>query len=89
MEVFLYKLEECAACAKAKQLLESQGHTVQEIMIDNPLLEMGIQMLFNDKQVHAPIAVIPNKGIYILNTEADQMFRLVSLEPEEALLNER
>ena len=89
MEVFLYKLEECDACADALVTLEAQGHTVQEIVIDNPLLELGIQMLFDNKQVHAPIAVIPNKGIYIFNIEADQMFRLVSLEPEEALLNER
>lgn len=87
MEVLLYKLEECDACEKARVLLESQGHTIQEIMIDNPLLECGIQMLFKDNCVHAPVVVIPNQGIYIMNSEGTQLFRLVSLEPEGSPVN--
>jgi len=82
VQVFLYKLEECDACAKAKLLLEAQGYTIQEIVIDNPLLEIGIQMLFKDGQVHAPVIVIPDKGIYIVDTEVTQLFRIANLEPE-------
>ena len=83
MDVFLYKLEECDACAKAKKLLEAQGHTIREILIDNPLLELGIQMLFNDNMVQAPVIVIPEQGIYILNSDGTQLFRLVTLETSD------
>lgn len=66
-------------------MLEGQGHTIREIYIDNPMLECGIQMLFKDGKVHAPVIVIPDQGIYIINTEATQLFRIVSLELEESL----
>ena len=83
MEIYLYKQLGCSACKKARILLELQGYTqIREILVDNPLLELGIQMLFTDKQVHTPVIVIPDKGIYILNIEATQLFRLVSLQPE-------
>lgn len=82
MEVFLYKLEGCDACDKARELLESQGHTIREIMIDNPLLMIGVQLLFKDSRVHAPVVVIPDVGMYILNTEGTQLFRIANLKPE-------
>ena len=83
MVIYLYKQSGCDACRLAKDLLESQGYTqIVEVLVDNPILEIGMKMLFNDKQIHTPVVVIPDKGIYILNTEATQLFRLVSLEPD-------
>jgi glutaredoxin len=83
VSVYLYKLKGCTACEKAREYLVSQGYTPLEVIIDNPLLEIGIQMLFKDGKVHAPVVCIPDKGIYIFDNEVTQMLRLVSLEQSE------
>ena len=77
--VYLYKLEGCEACVKARALLISKGYTIKELFIDNPLLEMASASLYKDNKVHAPLVVIPNKGIYMLNADGTDLLRLVSL----------
>lgn len=43
---------------------------------------IGVQLLFKDSRVHAPVVVIPDVGMYILNTEGTQLFRIANLKPE-------
>ena len=53
--------------------------------MDNPLLELGVGMLFKDKRVHTPVIVLEQKGIYALSTGPDpQLLRLVNLETPAA-----
>lgn len=81
MEAFLYTLAGCGACQRARTILEGQGRQVREIPIDNPLLELSVAQLFRDRQLHAPVVVLPERGIYTLSTDAEpQLLRIVSLE---------
>ena len=83
MRAYLYTLPDCEACAEAKELASAQGYEWREVPIDNPLLELGVGTLFNDYRVHAPVLVVPDKGIYIPSTSKPMQFlRMVNLEPE-------
>lgn len=83
MEVYLYTREECEACETAHTFLIANGYEVQEVRVDNPLLELGIKLLFRDGQLHTPVIVIPDKGIYVMSQDAEpQLLRIVSLEKE-------
>ena len=83
MRAWLYTLPDCEACVEARKLVSAQGLTWIEVPIDNPLLEMGVGMLYKDKVIRAPVLVVSNKGIYILSTsEPRQFLRIVNLEPD-------
>ncbi len=62
---YLYTKQDCGGCETARNLLKDESHT--EIPIDNPLVELGIQVLFKDGRVHAPILVKPDIGIYMIS----------------------
>lgn len=66
MVAFLYTLPDCEACHLARRVLTEQRPdlTIQEVPLDNPLVEEGVKILFEDGQVHAPVVVIPDEGIY-------------------------
>ena len=79
--VYLYTLENCEACKKASMTLSKMGHKVQKISIDNPILEIGVKMLFKDGLIHAPLVVIPNEGIYMFGEDMN-LLRIVSLKED-------
>lgn len=82
MVAHVYTLPGCDACRTAKELVVRQGHAVNEVAIDNPLVELGVQMVFRDRQVHAPVVVLPGEGVYVLNTgDPPQLLRVLNLEP--------
>lgn len=66
MNTLVYTLADCEACNKVKALLRVNGEDYYEIPIDNPLLELGVKTLFNDEQIHAPIVLRPNQGVFML-----------------------
>jgi hypothetical protein len=70
----LYTLPDCDACDKAHSVLEGKGYSVRTILIDNPLLELGVGLLFKDRKAHAPLAVLPDGAIYLFNNE--QMLKI-------------
>lgn len=81
MAAWLYTQESCGACEKARALLRNQGHTIREVRVDNPLLELGVGMLFKDKRVHTPVVFLEGEGIYILSSDIEpQLLRLVNLK---------
>lgn len=86
MTAYVYTLPGCAACERAKELVRLQGLAVIEVPVDNPLLEAGVQMCFRDRQVHAPVVVVPGQGIYVPTRDEPMMLlRIVSLQaPAEA-----
>lgn len=64
---YLYTKQECGGCETARSLLIESHKEFKEVPIDNPLVEVGIQIWFKDGLVHAPILFIPDGGIYMLN----------------------
>ena len=72
---YLYTLTDCAACAKLK---ESLGE-YQEVPIDNPLLQYGVQMLFKDGKVHAPVVVRGGDILITSPSQPEQLFRIGSI----------
>ena len=81
---YVYTLPGCGACERAKGLAADKGYEVREVPIDNPVLELGVKMLFRDGALRAPVVVLPEKGIYTLSdSEPVQLLRLVSLEPDK------
>jgi hypothetical protein len=78
----LYTLPECPACIKAYGVLSKKGYSVRTILIDNPLLELGVGLLFNDRKAHAPLAVLPDQTLYLFNDE--QMFKIGNLSRKQA-----
>lgn len=81
MQAYLYTLEDCQSCEVARTLAISKGYNLTEVPIDNPLLELGVQLLFNDNKVYAPVVVIPGEAIYILTQDIPQrLVKVVGLE---------
>lgn len=82
MIAYVYTLPGCESCERAKAMVRSLGYDPREVPIDNPLLETGVQVLFRDRQVHAPVVVVPDRGCYIMSqSEPYQLLRIVNLEP--------
>ena len=80
---YLYTLPGCAGCEKARGLLAARGLAPVEVPIDNPLLEVGVKMLFKDGLVHAPVIVLPGQAVYMLSTgEPPALLKVISLAPE-------
>ena len=77
---WVYTLKGCEVCSKAIDLVTQQGYHVYEVEINNPLLEQAVAMLFTDHKLHAPVVVIPELGIYILDQDGTQLFRIVNME---------
>lgn len=71
MAGYLYTLPECRMCEMAKKLLGAKGWEWREVPINNPILEFGIQMLFKDRKVHAPVFVNPAEGVFIFLPQGD------------------
>ena len=87
MKGYLYTLPDCKLCFVVKELLELKKWEWQEVPIDNPLVEFGIQVMFKDKRVHAPVYVVPNEGVWIFLPQGDDkviLARVISLKPESA-----
>lgn len=83
--VYLYSLEGCNACAWLEENLSSTGTEFKKVMIDSPLLELGVQVLFKDGKVHAPVLVRPQDGIYILSeSEPRQLLKIHDLKEKTA-----
>lgn len=86
--VYLYSLPDCPACERAKALLHQQGLVpIVEVGIDNPLVEVGVKMLFHDGLIHSPVVIIPGNGAYVLNeglgkNAPPELHMVVSLAPE-------
>lgn len=80
--VYLYTLPGCDACERARALVSERGYTPVVVPIDNPLLELGVKLLFNNR-LHAPVIVFPEQGIYILSQDdPPQLLRVVNLVPD-------
>lgn len=88
MDGFLYTLPDCGICSLAKTILNYKGWGWKEVPIDNPILELGIQLIFRDRKVHAPVYVVPNEGIWIFlpikgEEEKAALFKVVSMKSED------
>ena len=85
MDGFLYTLPSCEACQGAKAFLSTKQWAFTEILIDNPVLELGIQLFFQDRKVHAPVYVVPGTGVWIFLPQPEGEFvlgKILSLERE-------
>ena len=81
MTAWVYTQAGCPACDEAKQLVAARGYAPVEVPIDNPLVELGVKLLFRDGLVHAPVVVLPD-GFYVLTvSEPRQLLRIVDLTP--------
>ncbi len=76
--LYLYTKKECGGCETARNSLKDS-----EVPIDNPITELGIQVLFKDGLVHAPILVEPDKGIYY--RIKDEWVMIQNLKKREAV----
>ena len=75
-QVYLYKLQNCEACAKAQALLHLLDYDVISIVMDDPLTQLGNMIIFNDEQLHAPLINIPDKGFFILNGDGTDLIKI-------------
>lgn len=78
-DTLVYTLPGCDACERAKAYLAGIAEPYREILIDNPLIELGVRSLFKDRQLHAPVVLRPAKGAYVM-TENGRLARIVQTE---------
>ncbi len=57
---FLYTKDGCPGCDKARELLVSQDERYKEVLVDNPILEVGIKTLLKKDFVLTPLLVRTN-----------------------------
>lgn len=82
---YLYTLNGCKACAKIAEELSVKGVEFRKVEIDNPLVELGVQGLFKDGKVHAPVMVTPGDGIFIADPlQPERLFRIVNLSHDSS-----
>lgn len=87
MHGHLYTLPDCRMCVMAKKLLSAKGWEWREVPIDNPLVEYGVQALFKDRKVHAPVYVAPEDGVFIFlpaGEESAVFAKVISLKAGDA-----
>ena len=77
MTAYLYTKPDCAACEEAKMLLARQGRAYVQVPLDNPLVELGVQSLFMDGLVHAPVLVEPGEAVYVLSPSLPRQWRVL------------
>ena len=82
MKAYLYYKDDCDACSMLNAMLTKNGYAVEKVRIDNPLVELGLQVIFNDDLVRSPVAVVPERGIYILEKGAPpKIAKIFNLPP--------
>ena len=87
MVAWLYTLSGCSACETAHTLLLAQRYEVRKVLVDNPLLELGVSSVFKDRVVHAPVIVIEGRGIFVLDASGAVLCRVVDLTIDKELLH--
>ena len=85
MEVWLYVEDGCGACAIARSLAASRwgAGNVREVVVDDPLLQLGVQTLFSGLVV-TPVVLVPGEAIYKLSGDGESLIEHVSLRAEGA-----
>lgn len=76
---YLYTLPECGECENARRLLGQEDYT--EILINNPLLSLGVQQFFQDGKPHAPLLVKPDGVYFLIQDKFQRIARLTNAEP--------
>ena len=76
---YLYTLSDCGACEGLRQKLIEHGKPFRVVPIDNPLLEIGVKLLFKDKLLHAPLFCDPEDGVFMPSNGSDQLLRILDL----------
>jgi len=57
---FLYVKNGCPGCIKAREFLVARGEEYREVLVDNPLLEIGIEKLLKNGHILVPLLVRTN-----------------------------
>lgn len=65
MSNFLYSLPNCKACERAKELLKRKDIEYNEIVLNDPMSELGVRTLFKGN-LYAPVIALEGKGLYII-----------------------
>lgn len=68
-------MKDCSGCKAARALLHKNKTTYKEIPLDNPLVQLGSQVLFKNK-VMAPILATDDGKIYILNGDQTDFIKV-------------
>lgn len=79
MSIYLYTMQNCDGCESARSLLHKNNVEFIEIPLDNPLVQLGSQVLFKDGLVHAPLVVDTEKGVFMLNNTKDDFLKIKGL----------
>jgi glutaredoxin len=77
MPPILYTLPQCAHCDTARTLLAELNLPYREIVIDNPVLEVGMKTALG--KVLAPVLLQPNGDFHFLVEIAPSVYRFVRL----------
>ena len=72
----LYVLPECGGCNKARRSLNNKGISYTEIVIDNPIVELGVKQLFKGK-IYAPFLLKPEEGLFVFSGKESEILTRV------------
>ena len=83
MEAWLYVEDGCGACAIARRLAAVRwgAENVREVVVADPLLQLGVQTLFSGLVV-TPVVVVAGEAIYKLSGDGESLIEHVSLRAE-------
>ena len=74
MATYLYKMENCAACQKAANLLNEQGIEYSEVFLDNPFVQMGCSLIFGS--LYAPVIMNEDLDVWILDGTGTELLKV-------------